>query len=67
MITIHMNGEEKTLESEITVLEFLNKNGYRNKMVAVAVNQSFVPRSSYNHHTIKQNDTIEIVAPMQGG
>lgn len=34
---------------------------------AVAVNRTFVPRSSYGAHALKDQDRIEIIRPVTGG
>lgn len=66
-MNIHLNGAPQTLEAESTIQDMLKTQGYEGKIVAVAVNHNFVPKSRYNAHTITEGDDIEIVAPMQGG
>ncbi|WP_144393594.1 sulfur carrier protein ThiS [Pleionea sediminis] len=34
---------------------------------AIAINDNFVPRSQYQTITLKNNDRIELLSPMQGG
>lgn len=64
---IILNGVEKSLKAEIPVISLLDQEGYAEKIVAVAVNGAFVPRSQHAKTTVKNGDQIEIVAPMQGG
>lgn len=64
---IILNGVEKPLKAEIPVMSLLDQEGYAEKIVAVAVNGAFVPRSQHAKTTVKNGDKIEIVAPMQGG
>ncbi len=64
---IILNGVEKPLKAEIPVISLLDQEGYAEKIVAVAVNGAFVPRSQHAKTTVKNGDQIEIVAPMQGG
>ncbi len=64
---ITLNGEIIRLENVTNISKLLSSQGYENKMVAIAVNGAFVPRSSYDTHVINDKDEIEIVAPMQGG
>ena len=40
---------------------------YRVKGFAVAVNTTFVPIAKYSETIIKEGDTIDILAPVQGG
>lgn len=64
---ITLNGAEKPLESETPIAALLEKEGYAGKLVAVAVNGTFVPKTQHETTIIKNGDEIEIVAPMQGG
>jgi sulfur carrier protein len=64
---IILNGVEKPLKAEIPVMSLLEQEGYAEKIVAVALNGAFVPRSKHAKTTVKNGDKIEIVAPMQGG
>ena len=66
-ITITHNGKTLSLDKSITATQFLEAHGYTDKLVALAINSHFIPRSAYSDTDIKDNDTIEIVAPMQGG
>lgn len=65
-MTVTVNGEPATLPAPCTVTELLQARG-ATRGVAVAVNETFVPRSQYDSTRLQDGDTIEIVAPMQGG
>lgn len=41
--------------------------GYKGRKVAVAVNETFVPRTSWAERTIESGDRLDVVAPIQGG
>lgn len=65
-IEISLNGDiTQCLQGE-RLATFLQRSGYETGF-AVAVNDTFVPRSCYQDQEIKQGDCIEVVAPMQGG
>lgn len=64
---IILNGVERPLKAETPVMDLLEQEGYAEKIVAVALNGAFVPRSKHAKTTVKNGDQIEIVAPMQGG
>ncbi|PCJ95134.1 MAG: thiamine biosynthesis protein ThiS [Zetaproteobacteria bacterium] len=64
---ITMNGTITTISSPKNINDFLSEHGYKDKLIAIAINNHFIARSSYNDYIIKENDAIEIVAPMQGG
>ncbi len=67
MMKIMLNGTPLELDKGVTITELLKHHGYADKVVAIAVNGSFVPKSAHNTQMINENDAIEIVAPMQGG
>lgn len=41
--------------------------GYRDRRVAVAVNETFVPRTAWADRLIESGDRLDVVAPIQGG
>lgn len=61
-----VNGEATEAPDGCTVAQLLHLRGH-NAAVAVAVNQTFVPRGRHHATTLQADDQIEIVAPMQGG
>lgn len=64
---ITLNGVEKPLKTETPITALLESEGFADKLVAVAVNGAFVPKSRHASALLKDGDQIEIVAPMQGG
>ena len=67
MIKVSVNGEVKELEGDLNVSEMIEALEYKVKGFAVAVNTTFVPIVKYNETIIKEGDTIDILAPVQGG
>ena len=67
MITLSVNGETKTINANCSVNDALTQWGYQASTIAVAINQTFVPRSHYNEHHFIAGDCVDIVAPIQGG
>lgn len=67
MIKVSVNGEIKELESGLNVSEMIGALEYKVKGFAVAVNTIFVPIAKYEQTIIKSGDTIDILAPVQGG
>ena len=67
MIKVSVNGEIKELENDLNVSEMIKALDYRVKGFAVAVNTTFVPIAKYSETIIKEGDTIDILAPVQGG
>jgi sulfur carrier protein len=67
MMDILLNGMPLALEGIKTIEDLLKAKGYNGKLVAVAMNGSFLPKENYQKTELKARDSIEIVAPMQGG
>lgn len=56
------------VDAQITTLaEFLLVNGFADAKIATAVNGTFVPAPTRAAHVLHSGDTIEVLAPMQGG
>ncbi len=67
MIKVSVNGEVKQLERNLNVHQMIDALEYKVKGFAVAVNTTFVPIAQYDKTMIKEGDTIDILAPVQGG
>ena len=67
MIKVSVNGEVKELENNLNVSQMREALEYKVKGFAVAVNTTFVPIAKYDETMIKEGDTIDILAPVQGG
>ena len=67
MIKVSVNGEVKELEENLNVGQMIEALEYKVKGFAVAVNTTFVPIATYDETIIKEGDTIDILAPVQGG
>ena len=66
-MNIIVNGSEQKLEKEMSLAEILKALDYPSESVAAALNGEFVPRSEFDQTTVRDGDTLELVAPMQGG
>jgi sulfur carrier protein len=62
-----ISGELTEVPDAVTIAELLEHLGLTDAMVAVAVDRHHVPRSQHAHHTLREDDHVEILAPMQGG
>jgi len=67
MIKVSVNGEVKEIEENLNVDQMIEALEYKVKGFAVAVNTTFVPIAKYDKTIIKEGDTIDILAPVQGG
>jgi sulfur carrier protein len=67
MISVRVNGEERSLSSACTLLAAMAEWGYQGEAFAVAINETFVPRSTYAQTQVQAGDSIEVVSPLEGG
>lgn len=67
-MTLILNGEKyELIGAKTSISALLEKAGYADKIVAVAVNGIFIAKANYEAHGLNDGDRVEIVAPMQGG
>ena len=67
MITVKVNNEPIDVRGNCSIADALILWGYRSVSIAVAINNEFVPRSTYGQHILLANDCVDIVTPVQGG
>lgn len=65
MITI--NGTSISFQKSITVEDYLIQHQYQLKRIAVELNGSILPKSSYSSTQLNDGDKIEIVSFVGGG
>ncbi len=64
---VRINGQSCELSGPTTIAGLLEQLGYRNHFVAVAINQSCIPKQKFLEQNVEDQDDIEILAPMAGG
>lgn len=64
---ITVNGEVRTLERPLTVVELLQQLALEPGRVAVEVNEQVVRRRDYQATTLRPGDRVEIVTLVGGG
>ncbi|CAA6813200.1 MAG: Unknown protein [uncultured Sulfurovum sp.] len=67
MIKVSVNGEVKELDENLNIKQLITALNYKTKGFAIAVNTTFVSIKSYEETIIQDGDTIDILAPVQGG
>jgi len=67
MIKVSVNGEIQEIKENLNIHELIRELNYTQKGFAVAVNTNFVSIKSYEKTIITDGDTIDILAPVQGG
>lgn len=66
-IELSVNNESVSLTSKTLLSDALQKWGYGESKIAVAINGEFVPRSTYSERELLNGDQIDIVKPVGGG
>ncbi len=61
------NGKQVALETPVTVLEFLQQQGYNAQRVAVERNGEIVRRADFEKELLRDEDTVEVVTFVGGG
>lgn len=65
---IFVNGRATTIETvSCTIARLLELLGYQDHFVAVARNHVHIKRSEFTTISVREDDHIEILAPMAGG
>jgi sulfur carrier protein len=67
MIKVSVNGEIKELEEGLNISQMIEALNYKTEGFAVAINTTFVSIRTYENTIIQDGDTIDILAPVQGG
>jgi len=67
MIQVSVNNEMKNIAPATLLSDALQLWGYGDSKIAVAINQEFVPRSTYAERTLNANDQLDLVRPVGGG
>lgn len=67
MIEIIVNGKRTSIPNGLNVKEAIKALEYKGEGFALALNGTFVALSTYESTMVRDNDSIEILAPVQGG
>jgi len=64
---LHINGETRTFDAPVSVLEVLRAMNLPSQKIAVELNLEIVPKSAYESQMVAEGDRIEIVHFIGGG
>ena len=64
---MYVNGKLISVQNNISLYEFLIKEGYEIQRIAVEKNGNIVPKKSYETEKLSDNDKLEIVCFVGGG
>jgi|HigsolmetaAR201D_1030396.scaffolds.fasta_scaffold14564_3 sulfur carrier protein len=66
-MTVIVNGEPHQLDAPLTVAALVARLGCGARGVAVAINRTVVPRSTWAEHVVHDGDAVEVLKAAQGG
>ncbi len=66
LLKITLNGKAIQTTTQ-TIAALCQEQGYGEAKIATALNGNFVPQTQRDKTPLKEQDSVEIVAPRQGG
>lgn len=67
VMRIVLNGKPQEVAEGSTVRQVLEESGLVAPWLAIAVNQTFLPKSRHPHTVLNEGDAVEALSPQQGG
>jgi sulfur carrier protein len=67
MITLQVNGDDRTCEPDLTMVELLKYLGLNPRLVAVEYNGEILHRQLWEQTIMQNSDRLEIVTIVGGG
>ena len=67
MITLIINGKERTIDSPTPLVEYLESLEVNIRSIAVAHNGTVIRREEFDDVTLGEGDEVEIVRAVGGG
>ncbi|CNI71235.1 sulfur transfer protein involved in thiamine biosynthesis [Yersinia massiliensis] len=64
---ISLNDELIELDNSLTVIGLLTQLGYNQPGSALAINQTIIPRDSWDNHLLQDGDDILLFQAIAGG
>lgn len=66
IVMIKINGENVEID-DISVMDYLTREGYRMDRIVVECNEEIVPKSLYESFILHSGDVVEVVSFVGGG
>lgn len=64
---VYINSEEQQVADGVNMAALIEQLELGDQRIAVEVNETLVPRSTFDHHQLQPDDRIEIVRAIGGG
>jgi sulfur carrier protein len=65
--SILVNGQRRTVDLPLTVVDLLDEMGFKSTQVVVERNGEVVPRSKLPDASLANGDRLEFIVPVAGG
>ena len=65
MITV--NGNKVYNADNLKLSEYLHREGYNTKLIAVECNNSIIPKTDFEEKILQDGDSLEVVSFVGGG
>jgi sulfur carrier protein len=66
-VKIIVNGEEISLPKNSNIQDLVAKLGFKNKRIAIEVNEAIIPKSKHQYYLLESSDRIEVINAVGGG
>lgn len=64
---IIVNGEKISLPQNSNIDDLIHLLGYKNKRIAIEINESIIPKSQHSSFVLEAKDRIEVIDAVGGG
>ena len=64
---IIVNGEEISLPEDSNIQDLIGQLGYKNKRIAIEINEAIIPKSEHQSHLLESLDRVEVINAVGGG
>ena len=66
-VKIIVNGEEISIPEDSNIQDLVAKLGYKNKRIAIEVNELIIPKSKHQSYLLESSDRVEVINAVGGG
>ena len=60
-------GEETSLPEDSNIQDLVAELGYKNKRIAIEVNEVIIPKSKHQSYLLESSDRVEVINAVGGG
>ena len=64
---ILVNGEKISIPEDSNIQDLVAELGYKNKRIAIEVNEAIIPKSKHQSYLLESSDRVEVINAVGGG